>query len=258
MDGDEIFYKGGADIFLFGHARAPAGREATRVDVGVTIGGFRRSIAVFGDRVWEGEAKGLRIGAPAPFREIPLAPSRAYGGKDLWDGLEVPFPDNPEGRGFYLEAERAVGRPLPNVERPDRLIREWSDRPDPVGTVPCPLHNGLRVRAGLAMDRDGVPGGLRPTLFNNAYPDMIADRIEPGMRVTVTGMTEDRALEFEVPRLSLVATLRFGDATDRQSLHIDQLGIEVDRNRLFLAYRYPFRYRFRPMEIRTCEVAECP
>src|SRR5262245_58988046 len=54
MVGDDLFYRGGVDLFVFGSAHPAGGRPARRVDVTVEVGGgFRHTVAVFGDRVWE-------------------------------------------------------------------------------------------------------------------------------------------------------------------------------------------------------------
>ena len=36
------------------------------------------------------------------------------------------------------------------------------------------------------------------------------------------------------------------------SLAVDQIGIEPDENRVFLAWRYPFRYKLIPLQKRAC------
>ncbi|HEY0137071.1 MAG TPA: DUF2169 domain-containing protein, partial [Nannocystis sp.] len=135
LPGDDLFYRGGVDLLVFGAARPTGGRPASRVDVDIRLGAdFRARLAVFGDRRWQRVGGRLVPGAPQPFRATPLTLAHAFGGQIEWDGLAVPFPDNPAGRGFHVDEASAEGGLLPNIEDPAALIQRWDDRPEPVGT----------------------------------------------------------------------------------------------------------------------------
>lgn len=258
MDGDEVFIRGGVDLFVFGSARAPDNRPVSRVEVSLEVGdSFRRRLLVFGDRVWKGRTKDLLPGEPAAFVEMPLDLAHAFGGKDDWDGLAVPFPDNPEGKGYYIDKENAAGKPLPNIEDPDHPIRRWDDRPEPVGVRPVSLFFGPRLQRGAVFDeKTGEMEELRPEFFNAAFPGMIAPRLVPGERVTLRGVSASGPVGFVIPDTKLLVRLAFGDEVVERPLAIDQVGIEPDARRVFIAYRYPFRYRLIPLQRRTCELAE--
>ena len=174
MEGDDVFYRGGVDVFLWGEACAPRGQTVRRTTVSIEIGeNFRREVAVFGDRVWQCQAGTLLPSEPAFFSRMSLGPENAFGGKDTWDGLEVPFQDNPAGKGFRLEEKDMPGTPLPNLEEPDNVITRWDDRPRPVLLGPCPMHTGLRLNNGLVFDEKGLLREFRPHFFNAAHPRMI-------------------------------------------------------------------------------------
>lgn len=255
MPGDELFYRGGVDVFVFGSARAPQGRPVTQLEVGVDVGTkFRHRLMVFGDRSWERRLGHLVPTPPTAFREIPLALSNAYGGKDVWDELDIPFPDNPEGKGYCLGADTADGRPLPNIEDPLHLIRSWSDRPEPVGTGVPPFPFGPRLQQSVGFDADtGMMTRLDPTFFNQAFPAMVAPKtIEPGDRVHVSGVRHEGALTFTLPQTILHFDLQIGERHLSVRPPIDQVGIEPDHLRFFVTYRFPFRYRLIPLERRTC------
>lgn len=256
MESDDVYYRGGCDVFLFGSARSADGKPAREIDVSVTMGDFTRSVRVFGDRVWTGEIGALKPGEPAPFEAMPLTLPFAFGGKTIWDELEVPHPENPAGKGYYLEEEEARGQPLPNLEEPEQLITKWDDRPEPVGLGVCPMCFGARVRRGAHFDAEGQLLKIDPTLFNAAFSRMIAAKIEPGMRVAITGMRAGDPLEITVPDLAFVARLRFGDDVHDEPLEIDQIGVEVDEGRVFLSYRYAFRYTMTPGRPRSCTVTQ--
>lgn len=256
MASDELFYRGGVDVFVFGCARAHLGRAAPRVDIDVRVGPtFRRRLAVFGQRTWMRRGGALVPGPPAPFRAIPLTLANAYGGKGQWDGLTVPFADNPDGRGFYLDEDTAEGGPLPSIEDPANLVRRWDDRPEPVGVCALTMGFGPRLRRAVRFDdATGVLAELRPTFYNAAFPDMIAPKVRPGDRVSITGVREDGPVVFHLPTSSLRVRLAFGQEAGVREPAIDQIGVEVDRMRVFISYRYPFRYQLNPLEKRSCEL----
>jgi hypothetical protein len=256
FDGDEFLRRGGVDIFVFGTAVTPGGEPARTHEVHVTVGqDFRQRLVLFGDRVWEKGATGLVPSEPAPFVRMPLALDRSFGGKARWDGLDVPFPLNPDGKGYYLEDAEAVGQPLPNIEDPAHPIAAWDDRPEPVCTTVCPIHNPMRALHGIELDEQLAIKRIKLTYFNSAFPGMIAARVNPGDLVTVAGVREHGALRFHVPSLLLKARLRFGSKESEHLLSIDQVGVEADRSRMFVSYRYPFRYWFNPGQQRTCTLS---
>jgi len=257
MDGDEVFYRGGVDIFLFGRARA-VGRMVGELDVIVEVGGFRRHVVVLGDRAWVRGVRKLVPTAPAPFASIPLTLAHAFGGKDQWDGLDVPYPDNPDGRGFAIDEKNAEGRMLPNIEDPRHRIIDWDDHPDPVGVGVCPATSGLRLRHGLVLDEHGHITDVKPTLYNAAFPEMIAARVAPGDAVRVTGASRSGVLAFSMPDFPLTVRLQFGDEVIERPMAIDQLGIEPEHDRFFITYRYPFRYVMHPLQKRSCTLLPPP
>jgi hypothetical protein len=254
MDGDEVFYRGGVDVLVFGHARAPGGRPVTRVEVTLRVNDFQYQTVVFGDRVWERAGDELVPSPPKPFTAIPLTPDRAFGGKGEWDGLDVPYQWNPDGRGFYLEKESAVGRPLPNVELPDQSVRRWDDTPMPALWTPLAITSCVRMLNGLELDERGGLKKLKGEFFNAAPPGLIVPRLSPGDRIEIAGVTESGPLTVELPPNNLKARLQFGEKVIEQPLAIDQVGIEVDQHRVFVTFRYAFRYVLNPLEKRTCEL----
>lgn len=255
MESDEVFYRGGVDALIFGCAR-PDKKGATAMEVKVEVGpSFQYTLAIFGKRVWREEWKGLKTSPPEPIEEIPLTLAYAFGGKDRWDGLDVPFPENPDGLGYYLQKENAVEKPLPNIENPGCLIAKWDDKPEPVGVAACGLSFGPRVRRSTVFDETtGVLKELKPTFFNAAFPDMIVPKACPGDRVKIAGVLPGTTVEFAIPQSGLKLDLRFGEEKIAANLAVDQIGVEPDQKRAFVTWRYPFRYVFNPMQIRECKL----
>ena len=259
MEGDELFYRGGVDIFIFGSARPPAGKPAPSLDVTVQAGAnFSSSIRVFGNRHWEktgGWRKQLIATPPLSFESIPLTIQNAYGGKDEWDELPIPFPGNPDGKGYIATVENVPGKPLPNIENPQQLIQTWQDQPEPVGVCPCPAGISPRVIGRVVFDeKTGNLKEIKPTFFNHAFPKMIAPLLEAGAKVQVAGVSPDGPLQFALPRAPATVCVKIGNDKMEEPLPLDQIGIDVDKRQVFLSYRYPFRYFLRPMEVRSCEL----
>jgi hypothetical protein len=255
MDSDDVFFKGGVDLLLFAHARAPRHRPVTQMEVRMTVGSWRRSIRVTGERAWVRGASGaLRPTDPVPFLELPLTLANAFGGTGEWDGLTVMCPDNEHGKGFFLTEDEAVGGRLPNIEDPLALVAAWTDRPAPVGVGPCPIISSQRIRSGIGMDELGRIVELRPKFFNAAFPEMILERVQVGDTVRVDGVLHDGPLVFRIPDAAPQLRLAFEDQIIEPKLDIDQVGIEADLGRAFIAYRHPFRYTIHPLQRRSCEL----
>jgi hypothetical protein len=250
---EDCFRRGGVDLLIFGSARAPGGRATPKVEVRFSVGDVVVGVDVYGERLWtSGFGTQLRPSAPAAFVERPLSLAYAYGGTQPWDGLEVPFMSNPEGKGFYTEAANARGQPLPNIEDPRRPIQAWSDQPDPVGVGLCPRGFGPRVQRSVSFDERGLLNELRPSFFNEAFPDMVVSEVTSGAVCRVYGVREDAPLAFRVPTLPLCAHIDIGDTHVERLLQIDQIGVEPDLSRVFVTYRFPFRYTVTRMQPRAC------
>lgn len=254
---DQVFKTGGVDVLVWANAYAPGGRPTPAMTVSVLVGpSFRRDALVIGPRVWERSAGLLTPRSPQPIVGLPLTLAHAYGGKCPWDGLQVPWPHNPEGMGFYIEEAQAVGQPLPMIEDPATPIRRWDDRPRPVGFGVCSLQSGPRLESAVVLGDDGKLKEITPRMFNWAHPAMVAPVAEPGSRVTLLGMTPAGRLDLDLPAALPKATLQLGDACHERPLAIDQIGIDVEALRAFVTYRFPFRYRFVPEQLRSLTLVE--
>jgi hypothetical protein len=247
--GDLPFLTGGIDLFVFGSAWQAESKPGTRLTMDIRVGeNFHRRLAVIGDRYWVGQGNGLVPSDPAPFIDMPLTYANAYGGSvDTEQGM-ANWPANPNGKGFYLTAEQAVGGPLPNIEDPGHLIGSFEDRPEPIATAPYPAEGSLR--ALNAVDLDLTPGkfGIRrikPTLFNHAHPAMMLPpgSARPGDTVEITHASPEASLRFALPALPLEAHVELEDRAYDFPLHIDQIGILTMERRVFLSYRTVFKYR---------------
>jgi len=215
---------------------------------------FSYELTVTGDRVWRGRGESLTPSSPKPFISVPLILANAFGGKTRWDGLEVPYVSNPAGKGFSIEAKAALDLPLPNLENPESPMRQWSNTPDPVGVGVRPSAFGPHLRESVIFGDDGVLKELKPTFFNHAFPRMVVPKVAPGETVTITGGSPDGPVQLVMPDAPLLMDLSIGRTRLERPLAIDQVGIELERRRAFVTYRYPFRYTIAPREVRSCRL----
>jgi hypothetical protein len=255
MEADQFIRRGGVDLFVFGSAVAPQMRKTTRMEVAVDVGSFSRRAVVTGDRAWFRSAGNRLVPtAPIPFIAMPLSLERAFGGAVTWDGLELKHPDNPKGSGYYSSADEAVGKLLPNIEEPGMQVREWSDRPTTAGFTFCSQQSHIRLQNAIEMDAEGRLTAIKPLFFNSAFPKMIAPAVSPGDPVCLTGMAADGPQRFAIPPTPARVRLRFDDEVAEYPLKIEQVGFEVEKHRMFVGYRFGFRYDVVPGQLRACEL----
>ena len=135
-------------------------------------------------------------------------------------------------------------------------MRAWSDSPDPVGVGVRPISFDPHFRTTVTFDDKGILRKLSPRFFNAAFPGMIADTVAPGDLVTIEGVSPDGPLRFVIPPPPLSVDLGIGGARIVRELPVDQIGVETEERRVFIAYRFPFRYTIVPRQTRFCVLRE--
>lgn len=155
------------EFLVTGRAYAPGGRPARAVRVTARLGERTKQLLVAGDRHWE---PGSGATEPAPFTEMPLDWSRAFGGPR--------FAENPLGRGMEEVPIPGVGHrvPLANIEDPALPPEQRQRRPAGFGPIDQTWPQRQRL-AGTYDDRwlrEDYPGFARDIdwrFFNTAPPD---------------------------------------------------------------------------------------
>ncbi len=256
MEEDGPFLRGGVDLFVFGRVYAPGG-SARAMKVQLKAGGFSREAIVNGRRIWIRDGRGRLVPSePEAFSSLPVTMAQAFGGMSETDGLRIPFPDNPLGKGFHATAEQALGQELPNLEEPEHRMRHWNDILPVCGFGFCPRVNGARMQNGTIRDADHNILDFLPRLFNQAFAPMIAPAMVPGDAVELAGFSPRGLIRFAVPDPPARVLLAFGKRLVRMPLTVDQIGVEVDAARVFITWRVPFRYVVREREERMCQLIE--
>jgi hypothetical protein len=252
IDPEQPCRREGVDLFLFGNAYGARGRKTIAQEVRLEVGTFSRRVVAVGDRVWRKSLGNLIPSDARPFESMPLTLAGAFGGSTFWDGLELKHPENPAGKGFYGTLQEAVDKPLPNIEEADMLVRKWDDRPTPAGLTFCPMTSALRLSAAFQLDENNIPVGISRRLFNAAFPRMITPAVSPGEPVRLQGVSPSGPLAWSIPQVRPTVRLRFDEERIEQPLQIDQVGFEPEKKRMFVSYRFVFRYVIHPGQLREC------
>jgi uncharacterized protein YjbI with pentapeptide repeats len=146
-ESDYALHKPRGEWLLRGHAYAPGGEPAPLVQVRARVGPLAKRMVVFGDRVWRRSLTGASPSPPVPFTSMELRWERAFGGPRI--------AGNPAGRGTGpMETDAGPVEPLPNIERPDRVIANKGDQPEPVGTFAIPATWAARTRFLGSFDQE--------------------------------------------------------------------------------------------------------
>lgn len=252
MDKDDVYCRGGVDIMVFGSAKSPKGEAVTESEVKISLNKNEiHKVKIFGNRKWKSALGILSISRPEPFTEIPLNLKNAFGGTANWDGLEVPYPSNPYGKGYYQTKKEAIGGPLPNIEHYDDLINKWNAWQEPAGVCSLPILP-LKAKQNVILNEDKTEiKKLDSKFFNSAFPPLIVEKIEPGDKITATGVSDNGVFEIIVPDTHLEIDIVLGDKTTKKKLEIDQVGLIPDESKIFISYIFPFKYRIVPLEKRV-------
>lgn len=237
--------KQATDILMIGSACAPEQRPVRQMDVGLQLGSVSKVVRVFGDRFWNHD----QITLPEPFVTMPLVYERAFGGQDLIDGTTLRDAEtkNPVGCGFSGQKQQAElnGSPLPNLECPDHLIREYRDRPEPACFAP--LAPNWQPRASLAGTYDDVwqqtrapylPDDYSPRFMNVAPPDLIYPGfLQGGEAVRIIGMHPTGDLVFKLPYVNLSNKVQIAGNEVNAPFHMETLLLDPNQRQLSMVWR---------------------
>lgn len=238
------------DLIICGSARPRQGRPVREMDVTISLGRFRYAIRVFGDRVWEKRMLKLVPSEPEPFVEMPLTLNRAYGGAVSTEWGEIPFLENPHGKGFLEDPSHAEGGPLPNLENPNDLIRMPTDRPDPVAPCVYPGEGGLRapeMSPGIPPDQHEI----KRLSLCWAHPHLMLERSElGGEMLMVNGISPRGLLSAPIPELEASGCVTADDEQTFFPLNLDTIIVLGDENRVVFRWYGTAKFEVRPRESR--------
>jgi len=228
---DFAVFKPAADVLLVGHAY-PSDATVGVSNVELRLGNLQRRLGVFGDRKWGGfgfESK------PSRFEKMPLRWERALGG---------PLSEaNPVGRGFK------TGVLVPNLERPEALLKSKDDRPAPACLAPiAPTWPARKSKSGTY---DGtwlkerwpyLPADFDWSHFNAAPPEQQVPYLRGDERFALIGIKPGgRGVEGQLPgarpRVFAQRTEEVGGDFFEVLLRLDTAWFDTDANKVVLVWR---------------------
>lgn len=219
-------FKPKADVVLTGNAHAQKGKRGV-TNVQLALGDMRVSLAAIGPRTWDGGAPS----APAAFDVIPLTWEHAFGGQG--------FDANPVGVG-------ADGKGLPNLERPDALIKSKKDRPAPHCFAPIPQTWEARWSKLGSYDESWqrerwpyFPKDFDWAHFNVALPEQQIAYPRGDERFDLAGVHPERAvISGKLPGVTARAlALTQDDALREIALNLDTVAFDAERLEVALVWR---------------------
>lgn len=262
-----VFKKPGTDVLVNGHAYAPGGRPTTSVDVGIRVGPVQKTLRVVGDRVWKNSVIGLSASRPEPFVRMPIRYERAFGGVDVSDDnpkKQGGEERNPIGTGFGLSTGALKGAPLPNVEDPNDPVRDWDDRPSPVGLGAVAKHwLPRRSYAGTydeTWERERLP--LYPLdfdyrFFQSAPADQVArPHLRGGESVECVHLTPEGRLVFALPRVFLGFRTLLGGRWIPHGAKLGTVLLEPDVPRVLLVWQTMLPCHRQKFDLERTEIRE--
>ncbi len=208
---DVCLRKPGTDVVFVARAHAPGGKPAPSFDVRVEVGPLRKSLVVFGQRVWVD--KGAGLSAPAPIDGIDMRYDYAWGGRDDEDAAAVlEEARNPVGMGVTRAPAGLTHKAAPSIEDPAFPIRSVKSGPPPAGIGV--VGRSWEPRRGYAGTYDAAwkehRAPLLPDDFDDRFnlcasPGLVATPpLEGGQAVRLLNLTpRGGALAFDLPRVKL-------------------------------------------------------
>ena len=247
---DYALLKPRCDVLLNGVAYAPGERPVERIAVGLQVGEWRKSFAVWGNRVWRGAPVGYAPSEPEPFERMPISYDNAFGGLDerMHDPAQArSYLPNPVGRGWHhhIHRELVVGAPLSNTEEIRDPVRDPSGRYRPMAFGP--IGRGWPSRVGHAGTYDQnwidnvfpfLPDDFDVRYFQSAPEDQQIANPRGGEPVVLINLTSDGRREFVLPAIEMPIVF-FRRRADRVAMKgaLDTLLFEPDAERFSMVWR---------------------
>lgn len=247
-DSDLLAIKPNTDVLLHGSAHAPRGRPSPMVEVMLHVGSIDKRLVVHGERVYYNGPVGLTTTAPQPFVTRPIRYELAFGGSDVSSSDPSSHridERNPIGRGF--------GRSAALVNTPAHCIEYTSGRPASRGPAGFgPIEPAWLPRRALAGTYDAKWAETRRPLLPDDYDPAFAlaspadqrppTRLRVGEPVALLNLSPEGMLAFELPRVELSLTSRFGRKTVvHDPPKLTTVLIEPDERRLSLVWQSSLR-----------------
>jgi hypothetical protein len=256
--------KPATDVILVGEACAPDKRSVTQIDVTVAVADRRKTVRVFGDRIWESGLVGLRMTSPVPFERMPLIYERAFGGVHEREEGALFESRNPVGCGFVGKRKKKEieGMKLPNLEDPANLIGKAGDQPPPAGFgsispawEPRKSFVGTYDEAWQKKRAPFLPNDFNPRFFNMAHPDLVCKGyLKGGEPVEVINASQNGPMRFKLPTCQVETSVQMMGKMEKPPLHLETVLIEPSAATLCMTWRAALICGKKAMKVEQVEL----
>lgn len=208
---DLCLRKPATDVVIVATAHAPQGHPTPSFDVRIEAGPLKKSLIVFGPRIWTKDGYG--VSSPTPLHAIDMHYDYAWGGTD--DSNPDHFiedPRNPIGMGVSANPRTLTHKPAPQIEDPSYPIQSSKTSPPPAGIGPIGRSFEPRRKYAGTYDKQWQEqrAPLLPDDFDDRFnqcatPDLIADPpLKGGEQVRLLNLIPGGGvLSFQIPKISL-------------------------------------------------------
>jgi hypothetical protein len=225
------------DVCICGSLQLP--EPKTVVDCTLAVGSqFRKTVRVWGPRVWRKTNNQLAASAPQSFTSMPLHWEKAFGGVSARDP-KIFESRNPLGVGLY-DSRDAEGLPLPNFEAPDApTVLGTPSAPVGLGAVsphwsPRSKYAGTYDQAWQEQRAPLPPADFNSRFHNVAPEDQQLARYPAGETISLTNMTSKRQLSFVVPEFAFPVSFADNGYLVEREARPDTIVIDLDRGLVIL------------------------
>nr|WP_321400688.1 DUF2169 domain-containing protein [uncultured Desulfobacter sp.] len=255
------------DVLVVGKAVSPKGVPVQHLSCALEVQGRVKKLIVFGDRYWM-RRFGLLTPSPAKkFTEMPITYDGAFGGMDDSKGTPkiAVEPENLAGIGFhrYRSAKEIDGTPLPNVERPGKLISSAHDKPEPIGYGCISRNAKQRVQFAGTYDQhwlDNVcpflPEDFDSRYFQSAPIDQQFPTFTGGEHIRCQHMSIDSTVTYIIPKMDIPVRYNFIDRTEKRFGVLDTVILEPHDKVAILIWRTKVPVGKKLNMLRTVEIGE--
>lgn len=248
LETDYVLEKPYCDVLLNGAAHAPGGRQVERIAVGLRLGDWRKSFAVWGDRQWRSAAIGYAPSEPWPFDRMPISYDNAFGGTDARMRSYLP---NPAGRGWHhqIHRELVIDKPLPNTEEIGDPVCDPGGRYRPMAFGPIGRGSPARIQYAGTYDQNWIdrrfpflPPDFDSRYFQSAPEDQQIAHPRGGETVRLINLTADSRREFPLPSIDMPVVFfpRHADRVAKRAT-IDTILFEPEAERFCMVWRTSLR-----------------
>jgi hypothetical protein len=261
VESDYVLEKPYCDVLLNGAAHAPRGQPVERIAVGLQVGGWRKSFAVCGNRVWRGAAVGYSPSDPEPFTRLPISYDNAFGGID--EGMRDPgqhraYLPNPAGRGWHhhIHRELLIGTPVCNTEEIRDPVRDPGGRYLPMAFGPVGRGSPSRIGYAGTYDQNWIdnvfpflPGDFDSRYFQCAAEDQQIPHPRGGENVVLVNLTSDSRREFVLPPVEMPFVFFRRHERFVTNGTMDTLLFEPEAERFAMVWRASLKFRRDVFEV---------